>query len=69
MVNHMTTAAVSSAASQRVRSGVILLPVPLAFQGTALPMGGYLASATEKNSDIVAGVAGDPGSPTWSHPV
>ena len=57
---------VTATALERGRTGVCLLPVIGGFQGTAVSSGTRLASLMTKND---AGVAGYPGSPTWSPPV
>ena len=57
---------VTATALERGRTGVCLLPVSHGFQGTAVSSGIRPASLMTTND---AGVAGYPGSPTWSPPV
>jgi hypothetical protein len=68
MVSNQTTA-VSYAVLLRARTEVSLLPVMGGFDGTRVPSGSGIASATTSYTTKNAGVAGLPGSPTWSHPV
>jgi hypothetical protein len=68
VVSNLTTT-VSFADLLRFRSEVCLLPVVGGFDGTRVPNGSGIASATTSYMTKNAGVAGLPGSPTWSHPV